>query len=57
MQRQNSWLIVKNARSKDIKHKNVGPKSQDLKDTITTVRSMDIEHLNVDPRPHGHKTR
>ena len=60
MQRQNSWHTVKNARSKDIKHKNVGPKSQghqNLKDTITTIRSMDIEHLNADPRLHGHKTR
>ena len=52
IQRQSSWHTIKNARSKDIRDKNVGPKSkgyQNLKDTITTVKSMDIEHLNVDP--------
>ena len=60
MQRQSSWHIVKNARSKDIRLKNVGAKSkghQNLKDTITTVKSMDIENLNADPRLHGHQTR
>ena len=60
MQSLSSWHIVKNARSKDIRPKNVGAKSkghQDLKDTVTTIKSMDIEHLNADPRLHGHKTR
>ena len=60
MQRQNPWHTIKSARRKDIKHMNVGRKSQrhqNLKDTIITVRSMDIEHLNVDPRLHGHQTR
>ena len=60
IQRKSSWHIVKSARSKDIKHMNVGPKSQrqqNLKDTTTTVKSMDIENLNVDPSLHGHQTR
>ena len=60
IQRQSSWHTIKNARSKDIRHKNVGPKSkgyQNLKDTVTAIRSMDIKHLNADPRLHGHQTR
>ena len=60
IQRQSSWHTIKNARSKDIRHKNVGKnlkEHQNLKDTITTIRNMDIEHLNANPRLHGHKTR
>ena len=59
MQRKNLWLTIKSAKSKDIRHMNVGPKPPrypNLKDTTTTVRSMDIEHLNVNPRLHGQQT-
>ena len=60
MQSQNTWLTMKNAIYKDIRHMNARPEPQrylNLKDTTTTSRSMDIEHLNVDRSLHGHQTR
>ena len=60
IQRQNPWPTIKNERSKDIRHMNVGLESQrhpNLKHTAITIRSMDTEHLNADPRLHEHQTR
>ena len=54
-----TWVTIKSAKSKVIRHMNVGLEplgNQDLKVTTTTVRSMDIKPLNVDPSPCGHQT-
>ena len=57
IQRHYPWLTVKSAKSKDIRHMNVGPKSQrhlNLKDTTIAIN---VEHLNADPSLQGHQTR
>ena len=54
---QSTWLIVKSATNKVIRHMNVGLEPwmyQNLKDAATIVRIMDTNPLNVDPSPHGH---